>query len=57
VPYKLLLLWGSICEPFLPFTSEIVKNVEYQHQQLNLEFEDWTLLPAGHKIGQAELLF
>ena len=43
--------------PFLPFSSERLRRM------LNLQTLDWSrlghtdLLPAGHKIGQAELLF
>ncbi|MFV9549599.1 methionine--tRNA ligase [Algibacter sp. PT7-4] len=53
---------ATLSEPFLPFTSKKLKHI------LNLEsgaiLVSWNevsnkdvLLPAGHKIGQAELLF
>ncbi|MCG9791867.1 methionine--tRNA ligase [Flavobacterium algicola] len=53
---------STLCEPFLPFTSEKLKRI------LNITATDvaitWDtisdssdLLPAGHQIGQAELLF
>ena len=51
---------SSLCEPFLPFTAAKLKRI------LNLgEVKiDWNtitdtadLMPAGHQIGQAELLF
>jgi methionyl-tRNA synthetase len=59
---------ATLCEPFLPFTSEKLKNI------LNVSSSDVTkahsientwndisskkeLLPAGHQIGKAELLF
>ena len=46
-----------LAEPFLPFTSEKLR------QMLNADAADWTkggnsdLLPVGHQIGKAELLF
>ncbi|WP_406600932.1 methionine--tRNA ligase [Mangrovimonas aestuarii] len=47
-----------LSEPFLPFTSEKLKNI------LNLDSKSWdsvsdtkALLSAGHQIGKAELLF
>jgi len=49
---------SSLCEPFLPFTSKKllrILNIKINHW--NLDFEDWNLLPAGHQIGEAELLF
>lgn len=53
---------ATLCEPFLPFTSEKLKTMLY-HSKLDLE-STWnsiatkdTLLPAGHQIGQSELLF
>ncbi|WPR72141.1 methionine--tRNA ligase [Flavobacterium sp. NG2] len=49
---------ASLCEPFLPFTSQkLLKMLNIQINHWNLDFEDWNLLPAGHQIGQAELLF
>ena len=51
-----------LCEPFLPFTSKKLKNI-LCHSTLDVE-STWsdvstknTLLPAGHQIGLAELLF
>jgi methionyl-tRNA synthetase len=49
---------GTLCEPFLPFTSEKLKRI------LNSDNINWNdislkgiLLPSNHKIGKAELLF
>ncbi len=49
---------ATLSEPFLPFTSEKLKGI------LNYKNNTWadistkkTLIPAGHKIGKAELLF
>ncbi|WP_194768645.1 methionine--tRNA ligase [Tamlana sp. I1] len=62
---------ATLSEPFLPFTSEKLKNIlkltnsieSESHAEL-VEASQWNeiatkkvLLPAGHKIGQAELLF
>ena len=53
---------ATLSEPFLPFTSTKLKNI-LGHAALD-EQSTWneiktkeTLLPANHKIGQAELLF
>ena len=49
---------SSLCEPFLPFTSKkLLKMLNIDINNWNLDFEDWNLLPAGHHIGEAELLF
>ena len=64
---------ATLCEPFLPFTSEKLKNIlnltqndkdESKSDAKLVEATQWnevstkeTLLPAGHKIGKAELLF
>ena len=49
---------GYLSEPFLPFTAQKLRSM------LRIDAEGWdtvfaqeTLLPAGHEIGQAELLF
>lgn len=48
----------TLCEPFLPFSSQkLAKMLNIRVNSWNLEFTNWNLLPAGHKIGQAELLF
>ncbi len=53
---------ATISEPFLPFTSEKLKSI-LSHSALDTEssWEDIStkdvLLPAGHQIGKAELLF
>ena len=48
----------TLCEPFLPFSSQkLEKMLNIKVNNWNLEFSDWNLLPAGNKIGQAELLF
>ncbi|MBC3758370.1 methionine--tRNA ligase [Hyunsoonleella sp. SJ7] len=53
---------ATLSEPFLPFTSEKLKNI-LCHSALDAE-STWNdipnkevLLPAGHQIGKAELLF
>jgi methionyl-tRNA synthetase len=53
---------ATLSEPFLPFTSEKLKRM-LCHSALDSE-STWnnlsskkTLLPAGHQIGEAELLF
>ena len=53
---------ATLCEPFLPFTSEKLKNI-LGHTEL-IEASQWndisskeTLLPSGYQIGKAELLF
>ncbi|WP_405294126.1 methionine--tRNA ligase [Algibacter sp. Ld11] len=53
---------ATLSEPFLPFTSTKLKNI-LNHSNLDRE-TTWkevatksVLLPAGHKIGEAELLF
>ncbi|GAL62123.1 methionyl-tRNA synthetase [Algibacter lectus] len=53
---------ATLSEPFLPFTSTKLKNI-LNHTVLGTE-TTWkevaikeVLLPAGHKIGEAELLF
>ncbi len=49
-----------LCEPFLPFTSAKLKNILKQNDS-NLNWNDISkktdLIPAGHEIGQAEILF
>ncbi len=53
-----------LCEPFLPFTSNKLKrilNVSLSAVEGSIEWNDVsnkeTLLPAGHQIGKAELLY
>ncbi|GAA4803108.1 methionine--tRNA ligase [Litoribaculum gwangyangense] len=53
---------ATLSEPFLPFTSDKLKNI-LGHSTLDSE-STWNdinskqvLLPAGHQIGKAELLF
>ncbi|MFD2892331.1 methionine--tRNA ligase [Flavobacterium chuncheonense] len=49
-----------LCEPFLPFTATKLKNILKQ-SETNVSWNDIAkkndLLPAGHQIGQAEILF
>jgi len=49
-----------LCEPFLPFTSAKLKNILKQNDS-NINWNDISkktdLIPAGHEIGQAEILF
>ena len=52
-----------LCEPFLPFTSEklssilVIPTKEESHIDWNSVSETSDLLPAGHQIGEAEILF
>lgn len=49
-----------LSEPFLPFTSEKLKqmlNLEKQNNDWNQIFESSELIPQGHQIGKAGLLF
>jgi len=53
---------ATLSEPFLPFTSEKLKNIlNFSSSEEGLKWEDVsvkdTLIPAGHTIGKAELLF
>jgi methionyl-tRNA synthetase len=49
---------SSLCEPFLPFTSQkLLRMLNIDVNKWNLDFDNWNLLPAGHQIGEAELLF
>ncbi|APY11098.1 methionine--tRNA ligase [Seonamhaeicola sp. S2-3] len=53
---------ATLCEPFLPFTSVKLKNIlcfselDSETQWNDIPNKD-VLLPAGHQIGKAELLF
>ena len=53
-----------LCEPFLPFTSEKLKNILNISSSTVERSPQWndistkqTLLPSGHQIGKGELLF
>ncbi|MGL2965247.1 methionine--tRNA ligase [Flavobacterium sp. XGLA_31] len=47
-----------LCEPFLPFTSGKLKTIlNSKNLTWNSVSETPDLLPAGHQIGQAEILF
>ena len=53
-----------ICEPFLPFTSAKLKKMLNQIDENSDNTPDWdiigtkeALIPGGHQIGKAELLF
>ncbi len=59
---------GTLCEPFLPFTSNKLNSIlnvsSSDSTQGNCTENSWndisagkSLLPAGHQIGKAELLF
>ncbi|AUP79277.1 methionine--tRNA ligase [Flavivirga eckloniae] len=59
---------ATLCEPFLPFTSEKLKNIlnvgSSDSTEENCIENSWNeistkniLLPSGHQIGKAELLF
>jgi methionyl-tRNA synthetase len=58
VALKIASVLATLCEPFLPFTSKkLTKILNIEVNDWNLEFENWNLTTAGHKIGQAEILF
>jgi methionyl-tRNA synthetase len=47
-----------LCEPFLPFTSKKLTTIlNIEPNNWDLDAENSGLLPAGHKIGQGEILF
>jgi methionyl-tRNA synthetase len=52
---------SSLCEPFLPFTAAKLKRILNVTNGVEINWnritEDSDLLPAGHQIGEAELLF
>ena len=52
---------SSLCEPFLPFTASKLGKILKSGLMKNLSWEDVStrndLLPAGHQIGSAEILF
>ncbi len=50
---------SSLCEPFLPFTATKLSRILKIESPLNWNTisETSDLLPAGHQIGEAELLF
>ncbi len=49
---------ATLSEPFLPFTSEKLKGIlNYSDNSWNDISSKTILIPAGHQIGKAELLF
>ena len=53
---------ATVCEPFLPFTSDKLKNIlSVTSSAVETSWNDIAtkdvLLPSGHQIGKAELLF
>ncbi|TXG37057.1 methionine--tRNA ligase [Seonamhaeicola maritimus] len=49
---------ATLCEPFLPFTSDKLKRIlAFDENGWNDISIKGVLLPAGHQIGKAELLF
>jgi methionyl-tRNA synthetase len=50
---------SALCEPFLPFTAKKLNRILKIDQPLNWNTitENSDLIPAGHQIGEAELLF
>ena len=52
---------ATLCEPFLPFTSEKLKRILGHAELVEASWEEVAtkdiLLPAGHQIGASELLF
>ena len=58
VALKIASVLATLCEPFLPFTSKkLTKILNIEVNDWNLEIENWNLTTAGHKIGEAEILF
>ena len=48
----------TLCEPFLPFTSKkLSKILNIEVNNWNVDFKNWNVTKAGHKIGEAEILF
>jgi methionyl-tRNA synthetase len=47
---------SSLCEPFLPLQPLNYLNIK-NRKSVELNFRYFRLLPAGHQIGEAELLF
>ncbi len=46
----------TLCAPFLPFTSKkLTKILNIEVNNWNLDFENWKLAKAGHKIGDPEV--
>ncbi len=50
---------SSLCEPFLPFTAKKLSRILKIESPLNWNTiaQNSDLIPAGHQIGEAELLF
>ena len=49
---------AALCEPFLPFTSKkLMKTLQCNVSTWNTISSSSDLLPAGHQIGDAEILF
>jgi methionyl-tRNA synthetase len=50
---------SSLCEPFLPFTAKKLSRILKIENPLNWNTiaQNSDLIPAGHQIGEAELLF
>jgi methionyl-tRNA synthetase len=47
-----------LCEPFLPFTAQKLSHIlNWKSSDWNAVGDDETLLPAGHTIGAAQILF
>jgi methionyl-tRNA synthetase len=47
-----------LCEPFLPFTAQKLSHIlNWKSSDWNAVSDDETLLPAGHTIGAAQILF
>ena len=47
-----------LSQPFLPFTSKKLATIlNIETNNWNLDFEQWNLVKAGHKINTAEILF
>jgi methionyl-tRNA synthetase len=46
---------GSLCEPFLPFTAKKLSRIKIETVALGA-ISETDLIPAGHQIGEAELL-
>ncbi|MCX8080842.1 MAG: methionine--tRNA ligase [Bacteroidia bacterium] len=54
---QITAMLSVVCEPFLPFTSEKLKNMLACHHLGWNNLEHDHLIPPGHKFGKPEILF
>ncbi|TDE55275.1 methionine--tRNA ligase [Flavobacterium sp. GT3P67] len=59
VALQIAVALSSLCEPFLPFTAKKLSRILKIESPLNWNTiaQNSDLIPAGHQIGEAELLF